>query len=44
MIAALEPFQMFRAYVYDGDKEARDVVERAIVDTIQGERDGRTAA
>jgi uncharacterized protein len=40
MIAALKPFEMFRAYVYAEDSEARDVVEEIVGSTINGEKNG----
>lgn len=39
MIAALKPFEMFRAYVYSDDTEAQDVVESIVEDAIRGVSD-----
>jgi len=35
MIAAMRPFEVFRAYSYSGDKEAQDAVQDIINDAVQ---------
>ena len=42
MVAALRPFEFFRAYVFEGDDEARDTTVKIFKDCIRDEKRERT--